>query len=86
MGGMILVLTHPDYSGTGRHLDDYRQLLKRLRAVENSWCALPSMVAEWWRSRSRASLFVRDGSPMICGPDSDAALPIRLAAEPLARE
>ncbi len=85
-GGMILVLTHPDYSGTGRHLDDYQELLTRLRAIENSWHALPSAVAEWWRLRSQASLFVRDGSPMISLPDSDGAVAVRLSAEPLARE
>ncbi len=86
MGGMILVLTHPDYSGTGRSLDCYRELLGRLRALENAWHALPSMVAEWWRCRSQASLFVGDGSPEIFLPGSDAARAVRLSAEPLARE
>ncbi len=85
MGGMILVLTHPDYSGTGRHLNDYRELLRRLRALENSWHALPSAVAEWWRHRSQASLFVADGSPVIIAPGADAAVSVRLSAEPLAR-
>jgi len=83
MGGMILVLTHPDYSGAGRHLADYHELLKRLRGIENSWRALPSMVAEWWRRRSKASLFVSDGSPTISIPDSDEAVAVRLSAEPL---
>jgi len=86
MGGMILVLTHPDYSGTGRHLNDYRELLRRLREIENSWCALPSMVAEWWRRRSQASLFVGDGSPVIVAPDADGVVALHLNANPLARE
>ena len=86
MGGMILVLTHPDYSGSGRHLNDYRELLRRLRALENSWHALPSAVAECWRHRSQARLFVADGSPVVIAPRADAAVSVRLSAEPLARE
>jgi hypothetical protein len=57
-----------------------------LRTVENSWHALPSMVAEWWRRRSQASLFVRDGTPTIFGPDSDETVALALSEEPLGRE
>ena len=42
IGGMILTLTHPDYSGTEPHLSAYGELLKRLKDVEGAWRAPPS--------------------------------------------
>ncbi len=85
MGGMILVLTHPDYSGVPPYLEQYEELLKRLRAIEDSWCALPAAVAEWWRRRSKLGLFTRDGEPRIWGEGSSDAQAVRLSAERLAQ-
>jgi hypothetical protein len=83
-GGMILTLTHPDYMGTGRHLAEYEELLKRLAAIESVWRALPSEVAAWWRQRSALRLLVEDGAFRIEGPASGKAVAIRLSEEPLA--
>ena len=84
-GGMILALTHPDYSGAPPYLAAYEELLKRLRDIEDGWHAQPSEVAAWWRRRSQMSLVIRNGEPVICGPDTTGSVAIRLSAEPLAQ-
>ncbi|MGH7932333.1 MAG: hypothetical protein ACREQN_04100 [Candidatus Binataceae bacterium] len=83
LGGMILALTHPDYSGAGLNLCRYGDLLKRLREFESSWCALPSEVAAWWRRRSAMTLSVHNDVPVISGPDITGAVARRLSGEPL---
>jgi peptidoglycan/xylan/chitin deacetylase (PgdA/CDA1 family) len=83
LGGMILVLTHPDYCGMPPNLSKYEQLLTRLRAIQDSWCALPSEVARWWRQRSALNLFIDNGAPVIQG-SAAGAVAVRLSSEPLA--
>jgi len=83
LGGMILTLTHPDYAGMGHYLGEYEEFLKRLRALEGAWYALPSEVAAWWRRRSRMALLVEDGQPRIAGTDIEGGVAIRLRDEPL---
>jgi hypothetical protein len=85
IGGMILVLTHPDYCGAPPHLATYEKLLKHLRDIENGWRALPSEVAAWWRRRQETSLVIRGGKPVICGPDTTGSVAVRLSTEPLAQ-
>lgn len=85
MGGMILTLTHPDYSGTQPHLSRYGELLKRLNDLECAWRALPSEVALWWRQRSQTHLTIKDGVPLLTGPGSDRAAIRRLSEEALAK-
>jgi peptidoglycan/xylan/chitin deacetylase (PgdA/CDA1 family) len=82
-GGMILSLTHPDYIGAGEHLQRYEELLKRLCDLPESWRALPSEVARWWRRRSQMNLFIRNGRPVIAGGDIDGAAAKWLSSEPL---
>jgi peptidoglycan/xylan/chitin deacetylase (PgdA/CDA1 family) len=84
IGGMVLVLTHPDYSGMPPNLAKYEELLKRLRTIEDSWCALPSEVARWWRRRSGLRLFMENGKPFIDGP-AEGAVAVRLSSSPLAK-
>lgn len=84
VGGMILVLTHPDYCGEGQRLAEYEELLRRLRAIESSWCALPSQVADWWKRRSALELLVKDDKPLITGYNAAGAAARRLSSEPLA--
>jgi len=69
IGGMILTLTHPDYSA--RPLSRaVRALLKRL--AEYDACArFQSEVAQWWRQRDQMSLSIEAGSPVIAGPGSE---------------
>jgi peptidoglycan/xylan/chitin deacetylase (PgdA/CDA1 family) len=71
-GGMILTLTHPDYSGAGSSLRAYTELLKRLADLESAWRALPSEVATWWRQRAGLEMHICDGRPLIVGPETRA--------------
>jgi hypothetical protein len=84
IGGMVLVLTHPDYCGMPPDLYKYEELLTRLRTIEHSWCALPSEVAGWWRRRSTLKLFIENGQPVIHG-SAAGAVAVRLSSEPLAK-
>ena len=83
VGGMVLTLTHPDYMRSGG-LAEYEELLRCLSAIENSWRALPSEVAAWWRRRSELRLYLKQGTPRIEGPSPHAAVVVRLSDEPLA--
>jgi hypothetical protein len=85
LGGMILTLTHPDYSGTQPYLGAYERLLERLNAIGASWRALPSEVAAWWRRRSQMRLSVSSSGPVISGPDTTGAKAQRLADHPLVK-
>lgn len=80
VGGMILMLTHPDYIGSGRYLETYAELLKRLRNFESKWCALPSEVAAWWRRRSEAALFIENRKIRIEGPDTAEIVAVPLSS------
>jgi hypothetical protein len=80
---MILALTHPDYMGAGEHLTRYGEFLKRLCHLPQTWHALPSAVAGWWRRRARMSLCVESGQPVVSGDDISGAAAVRLSSEPL---
>jgi hypothetical protein len=84
LGGMILVLTHPDYCGAPPYLGKYEELLKRLRAIEDSWCVLPSAAAAWWRRRAKLRLFLQDAKPLSQGDESGEAVAMPLSPEALA--
>ncbi len=85
IGGMILTLTHPDYSGVEPHISRYETLLKRLSDIPGAWRALPSEVASWWRQRSTMVLTMRDGIAAVSGPGSERAVVRQLGDEPLAK-
>lgn len=85
VGGMILVLTHPDYSGFEPFLGEYEELLKRLRMLGSVWYALPSEVAAWWRQRAQMKLLVNNDEYVITGNEASRACARRLSDEPLAR-
>jgi peptidoglycan/xylan/chitin deacetylase (PgdA/CDA1 family) len=82
-GGMILTLTHPDYIGSGEHLARYEELLKQLRDIPQSWRALPSEVAQWWRRRSQMKLQMENGRAVINGDESSTAAVVAFPEEPL---
>ena len=84
LGGMILTLTHPDYSGVEPYLSAYEELLKRLNDLQHAWRALPSEVAAWWRRRAAMRLSIADGAPLVTGTGSERAVVRRLSEEPLA--
>jgi peptidoglycan/xylan/chitin deacetylase (PgdA/CDA1 family) len=77
--GMVLVLTHPDYTDDLRVVDGYRKLLDEFQGDETVWHALPREVAVWWRQRAASRIRERSGRWQIEGPAS-ADGRVRLAA------
>jgi len=79
-GGMILTLTHPDYSGDPAGLARYSELLKRLADLDSAWRALPSEVASWWKRR--ASFQLKDGRERRASSQADRRVVVeRVTAE-----
>jgi peptidoglycan/xylan/chitin deacetylase (PgdA/CDA1 family) len=83
LGGMILPLTHPDYSGDDENLPAYQELLKVL-ADFDAWRALPREVAQWWRERAQMKLIIKEGKPSIEGLAAKRAVARRLSEESFA--
>lgn len=56
-GGLINLITHPDYLDTPARLRMYEEFLEYLGHQERGWFALPREVAAWWREQhgSRAA-------------------------------
>jgi hypothetical protein len=69
-GGMVLVLTHPDYARDQRQADGYRTLLDAFADDETAWHALPREVAAWWRSRAASTIRGTGDGWIIEGPAS----------------
>jgi len=84
-GGMILTLTHPDYTGDAANLHKYAELLKRLNDLEFAWRALPSEVAAWWHKRAALQLVEGRDGPSVSGGDADRVVVKRVSAEPMMR-
>jgi hypothetical protein len=68
LGGMVLVLTHPDYAADPRVVDAYRSLLTAFAADPTVWHALPREIAAWWRRRAASTLTLEDGRWAVAGP------------------
>ena len=83
LGGMILPLTHPDYSGAEEYLPAYEELLKVL-ADFDAWRALPHEVAQWWRERAQMKLTIKEGKPLIEGSAARHAVARRVSEESFA--
>jgi hypothetical protein len=71
-GGMVLVLTHPDYARDARLAGGYRDLLAVFRDDAAVWHALPREAADWWRDRAASTLQRHGGGWRIDGPASSA--------------
>jgi len=69
-GGMVLVLTHPDYAHDQRLADGYRALLGTFADDSTAWHALPREVAAWWRGRAASTIRGRGDGWSIDGPAS----------------
>jgi hypothetical protein len=67
-GGMLLVLTHPDYATDPRVATGYRSLLTAVAMDAGAWHALPGEVAAWWRRRAASTLRQQDGRWEVVGP------------------
>jgi hypothetical protein len=78
-GGMVLVLSHPDYARNERLARAYKRLLDEFADDATAWKALPREVSQWWRRRA-ASVLERgsDGAWRVVGPaaeDGSVAFP-----------
>jgi hypothetical protein len=70
-GGMVLVLTHPDYAHDQRLADGYQTLLDTFTDDDTVWRALPREVAAWWRGRAATTIRGHGDGWSIDGPVSD---------------
>lgn len=69
LGGMAMVITHPDYLDAQYRIDAYRRLLESVTNLDGVWRALPKDVAAWWRQRDQSTLVQEvDGRWLINGP------------------
>jgi len=74
--GLISFIVHPDYLKGKREIGLYRSLLshlRRLRAEEGLWIALPGEVDQWWRARNQMKLAFHSGKWRIEGEGSERA-------------
>jgi peptidoglycan/xylan/chitin deacetylase (PgdA/CDA1 family) len=53
-GGLINLITHPDYLDTPARLRMYEEFLEYLAGYQDGWYAQPREVASWWRTRAEA--------------------------------
>jgi hypothetical protein len=72
-GGMVLVLTHPDYMLGEPRLAAYRRFLDEFASDESAWKALPREVSAWWRRRAASTLEFQDGEWRVVGPAAGEA-------------
>jgi len=70
-GGMVLVLTHPDYARDERLAKGYETLLDTFAGDDTVWHALPKEVATWWRRRAASTIRGQGDGWIIDGPASD---------------
>jgi hypothetical protein len=76
LGGMALLLTHPDYMVEGDRLQAYGNFLAAHGDDATLWRALPREVSAWWRRRAASSLEPdSEGGWRVVGPAAgDAAV------------
>jgi hypothetical protein len=55
-GGMVLMLTHPDYARDQRQARGYQTLLDTFAGDGSAWRALPREVSSWWRGRAASTI------------------------------
>jgi hypothetical protein len=67
-GGMVLVLTHPDYAHDRRLAEGYKALLDALAGDDTVWHALPRQVMDWWHRRAASTIRADGDGWSIDGP------------------
>jgi hypothetical protein len=71
-GGLVLVLSHPDYA-TGAAATAWQALLEEFRSDPTMWQPVAHEAATWWRARA-ASRLVRDADGWrVVGPAAERA-------------
>jgi D-aspartate ligase len=69
-GGMVLMLTHPDYAHDQRLVHGYQTLLGTFADDGTAWRALPREVTAWWRGRAASTIRGNGDGWRIEGPVS----------------
>jgi hypothetical protein len=72
-GGLINLITHPDYLDTPARIRLYEEYLEYLARQEDGWHALPREVAAWWRTRVGLWLDEDGDAPRIEGEGAERA-------------
>jgi peptidoglycan/xylan/chitin deacetylase (PgdA/CDA1 family) len=72
-GGLINLITHPDYLDTPARLRMYEEFLEYLAVKRDGWHALPRDVAAWWRTRSRLRCIEEGDRVRIVGEGAERA-------------
>jgi peptidoglycan/xylan/chitin deacetylase (PgdA/CDA1 family) len=72
-GGLINLITHPDYLDTPARLRMYEEFLAYLNELDGGWYALPREVAAWWRTREGLRIAGDGGAPRIVGDGAGRA-------------
>jgi hypothetical protein len=74
LGGMALVLAHPDYARNPAAASAWRAPLEEHRGDATMWHALPHEVARWWRDRAQSRLVrTADDAWAVAGPAAPRA-------------
>ncbi len=72
--GLVHLVVHPDYLGTGDRLARYEEFLEFLSRRKDGWHALPKEVAQWWKTRAGLRCESAPGEdPRIVGGPHDGA-------------
>ncbi len=72
-GGLINLITHPDYMDTPARLRMYEEFLEYLAGLAGCWQALPREVADWWRTRDGLALVEDGAGARIVGEGAERA-------------
>lgn len=72
-GGLINLITHPDYLDTPARLRMYEEFLEYLAAQRDGWHALPREVAAWWRTRAGLRCIEEGDEARIDGEGAERA-------------
>jgi peptidoglycan/xylan/chitin deacetylase (PgdA/CDA1 family) len=72
-GGLINLITHPDYLDTPQRLRMYEEFLEYLAARRGGWYALPREVAAWWRRRTSLRCVESEGRVRVAGDGAERA-------------
>ena len=72
-GGLINLITHPDYLDTPARLRMYEEFLVYLAAQQEGWYALPREVAAWWLTRAGLRCVEDGGDARIEGDGAERA-------------
>lgn len=73
-GGMVLLLTHPDYLLEPRVFRAYEEFLAWASSDASCWRALPSDVSAWWRARAATHLVPETDTWRLRGPAAERAV------------